>query len=228
MRLINTSSYKFKEFYRPHEVDYAIISHRWSEDELTYQEFIQTRFLPSQRPQRNGWIKIEEGCRIAQASDIQWLWIDAVCIDKDSSAELSEAINSMYNWYKWSKICYVFLHDVHSGGLNRPADPEHDLTFPRVEITTFDEEEFKNSEWFTRGWTLQELLAPNSVDFFDREFRRLGSKRGLIALLQVATRIPWLCLYNFAPSNRPCVAERMKWMARRQTSRDEVRSDQTT
>jgi hypothetical protein len=100
----------------------------------------------------------------AAAWGFEYVWVDTCCIDKTSSAELSEAINSMFSWYQKADVCYVYLSDY---------------LFPARKDNSLDEEFFKNSRWFTRGWTLQELIAPESVVFFNESWHDIGTKHSL-------------------------------------------------
>ena len=113
--------------------------------------------------QRLGYRKIWDTCQQAKKDGYEWVWVDTCCIDKRSSAELSEAINSMYRWYENSRICYAYLHDV--------PDP----SFP----THSDKSRYPNyngwPEWFSRGWTLQEMIAPNDVRFFNKDWHPVGA-----------------------------------------------------
>jgi hypothetical protein len=127
-------------------------------------------------------------------------WIDTCCIDNSSSAELSEAINSMFRWYEKAEVCYVYLLDV-------PSAPEDPYLWNSV---------FRRSECFTRGWTLQELLAPYYVDFFDQSWNWIGSKSGLDGLIGDTTRVRDLLNYKAAS-----VAQKMSWASRRETTRME-------
>ena len=140
------------------------------------------------------------------------MWVDTCCIDKRSSAELSEAINSMFRWYENSSICYAYLHDV-SGPL-----------FP----TARNNESYANSngwpEWFSRGWTLQEMIAPRDVQFFNKDWHPIGAKRILSPILESITRVPQHILQEGPSSNRPCVAQIMSWAANRTTTRVEDRA----
>lgn len=149
MRLLHTTKFTFKEFIGQNIPPYAILSHRWSEQEVSHQDFLASKQSPLQRKSEGyGWLKIPKGCQIAVQDGFEWMWIDTCCIDKKSSAELSEAINSMFAWYRGSKICYVFHPDVHAtGGFNYgPNEPE-----------------FRGSSWFTRAWTY-DLLEPYGLD----------------------------------------------------------------
>lgn len=120
-----------------------------------------------------GWAKVEMACQCAlQTFNCAWLWDDTCCIDKSSSAELSEAINSMFAWYRDSEICIVFLHDVDG------ENPESAMS------------SFRNSRWFTRGWTLQELIAPSELVFLSKSWKRLGTRPDLADTLEDVTRIP--------------------------------------
>ncbi|KAI6128730.1 hypothetical protein EDD16DRAFT_1547849 [Pisolithus croceorrhizus] len=130
-----------------------------------------------------------------------WLWIDTCCIDKRSSAELSEAINSMYRWYRNSRVCYTYLHDV-----DQPV-------FPR--------EQNNNKFGKSNGWTLQELIAPKDVQFFNKDWVSVGNKHGLAGMLEQITRIPRDVLRDGLSSRRPSVAQIMSWAADRITTRVE-------
>lgn len=128
-------------------------------------------------------------------------WIDSCCIDKSSSAELSEAINSMFKWYQRAHVCYIYLSDVRSN--------QNPHSWPS---------DFRNSQWFTRGWTLQELLAPEFVEFFDQNWNEIGSKSSLQDLVSTITGISVEHLGNFRPAS---VAQKMAWASRRKTKRVE-------
>lgn len=107
MRLLNTKSLRFEEFFANQVPQYAILSHRWGDDEVTFQDLRKGRKRDSQ-----GYAKIKQCCYLADERGFHWVWIDTCCIDKKSSAELSEAINSMYHWYHGAGECYAYLADV--------------------------------------------------------------------------------------------------------------------
>lgn len=211
MRLLHTTNFQIQEFFR-NVPKYAIVSHRWSEEEVTFQEFLRCRgsFLAG-RESGYGWMKIAKACQIARDQDgLEWVWIDTCCINKESSAELSEAINSMWEYYKQADVCYVFLPDVQPipGSGNRFA--------------TFDKQEFKASSWFTRAWTLQELLAPQRSFFFNASFDCIGTHRKLIKVLSEASSIPREYLLRGSQSvSMACLAERMRWASKREATRTE-------
>lgn len=191
MWLIDTKTLKLCYFNNEDEVDYAILSHRWEEEEVSLQEFKDGSGIG-----KKGYAKIERSCTIALQSDIRYMWIDTCCIDKTSSAELSEAINSMYRWYEQAKICYAYLSDVE----------------------TIDD--LAGSKWFTRGWTLQELIAPKTVKFYDNNWYSFGSKNGLQGRIASITGIPLRVLRGSNVSDYS-VAQRMSWAAHRITTRPE-------
>ena len=152
MRLLHTSTLELHEFYGEVIPKYAILSHTWGEGEVSFQELQKAKLDESSMlNESKGYRKIKDCCKLAASDGWQYIWIDTCCIDKTSSAELSEAINSMYRWYGEAQICYAYLADVDSAGQNDP------LTMRR----------FERSRWFTRGWTLQELLAPDFLVFYD-------------------------------------------------------------
>lgn len=144
MRVLDTETLEFREFPDLPDKPYAILSHRWGSTEVTYKKYRKSR---DSIQRRAGYEKVVDFCRVARQRDFRYAWVDTCCIDKRSSAELTEAINSMYRWYKESTECYVYLEDY------RFWDPSS----------------FGACEWFKRGWTLQELLAPRHCVFFHGE-----------------------------------------------------------
>jgi hypothetical protein len=154
-------------------------------------------------PEMVGYSKIRGCCAQAALDGFDYAWIDSCCIDKTSSSELSEAINSMFNFYRKAQVCYAYLSDVPEGegGEDHLREGSH----------------FRASAWFTRGWTLQELLAPRYVVFFDRAWVDIGTKSSLQSLVSAITGIGILD-YRF---ERACVAQKMSWASRRQTTRTE-------
>lgn len=199
MRLINTRTLEFEEFEGRNFPKYAILSHRWGEQEVLYRDMIN-----GTARQKTGFQKLRSCCREAEKENIKYVWIDTCCIDKSSSAELSEAINSMYRLYQNCLVCYVHMSDVHATYENNLLD--------RI---------FKQSVWFTRGWTLQELLAPRNIQFFNSRWLRIGGmKRFQQAVIDV-TSIPAHILNHQSPLNMIPIAQRMSWAAGRQTTRTE-------
>ncbi|KAI8715236.1 HET domain-containing protein [Fusarium sp. LHS14.1] len=230
MRLINARSLEVEEFVDNQIPKYAILSHRWGEGEVTFQDMSTPAAM-----KKRGYIKIEKAASQAQEDGLDFVWIDTCCIDKTSSAELSEAINSMMSWYEKSERCYAYLADVQS-------DTSED------ELEAF----FANSSWFTRGWTLQELLAPSYLVFYSSDWSMIGTRndwadrvsritsidRRFLSDLQTAStesdtaddcidspispnahkiQIPRLKTRLMEAS----VAERMIWASRRETTRVE-------
>ena len=151
--------------------------------------------------------KIREACAFARANGYRYIWIDSCCIDKTSSTELSEAINSMYKWYSCAEVCYAFLADV-------VADED-----PQEVGSTF-----RRSRWFTRGWTLQELIAPAHVEFLAMDWTSVGSKRCLGTLVADITNINYTALLRLEPLHEFSVAQRLSWASRRKTTRVEDRA----
>ena len=197
MRLLNTRTFRFQEFFDSQIPQYAILSHRWGDEEVTFQDFQTEKEQESQ-----GYGKIKQCCGLADSRGFQWVWIDTCCIDSKSSAELSEAINSMYRWYQNANECYVYLSDIIWDHRDRKASKEA----------------FCQSLWFTRGWTLQELLAPANLLFFDCEWKSFGTKRDLSKEISAATGIKVSHMSSHASA---CVATKMSWLSRRATSRVE-------
>lgn len=173
---------------------YAILSHRWGQvdEEPTYEDIKN-----GSGQHKAGYQKVEF-CRLqAQKDGLNYIWIDTCCIDRQSSSELSEAINSMYRWYQKAECCYVFLGDVNQD--------DTDGSFVR-------------SQWFERGWTLQELLAPKDVRFFDQNGQFLGNKKARQDQIVQITGISSDVLQT-GDTNKHSIAQKMSWAARRTTSR---------
>ena len=144
MRLLHVDTRDLHTFYDENIPPYAILSHTWdqTEPEVTYEDMKNPDHVHMAR-----YDKIEQTCQLARATHLKWVWIDTCCIDKSSSAELSEAINSMFRWYQKAVVCYAHLEDVKLDGF----EEEPTMTFALC-------------RWFSRGWTLQELLAPPGRD----------------------------------------------------------------
>ncbi|KAF2647145.1 HET-domain-containing protein, partial [Lophiostoma macrostomum CBS 122681] len=181
---------------------YAILSHTWKEgEEVTFKDLTD-----GTGQKRAGYEKIRFCGQQAERDGLQYFWVDTCCIDKSSSAELSEAINSMFRWYRDAAKCYVYLSDVSVSGID--------------EFRRRWKPEFKRSRWFTRGWTLQELIAPKSVEFFSKEGQRLGDKQNLEQTLYEISGIAIQALRG-SPLSHFSAKERLSWAANRQTKREE-------
>lgn len=213
MRLLNTRSLELEFFAGGDTPPYAILSHTWEAGEVTFQE-LQGNFYNASS---QGWVKIQRSAQLAAAQKFAYIWIDTCCIDKSSSAELSEAINSMFQWYEAAAVCYVYLSDVAVG--QNPVD-----------FATSSGQGSSSSRWFSRGWTLQELIAPRRVEFYNRDWQSMGTRADLSSAIRAVTGIPTDIL-SFAPTAATAsvsrlleltsVAERMSWAAKRVTTREE-------
>ncbi|KAK4114354.1 HET-domain-containing protein [Canariomyces notabilis] len=201
MRLINTITGELKEFFEISAPRYAILSHTWGDEEGSFQDMTDR---PASLTSKAGYLKIVGTCRVALEEGYEWAWVDSCCIDKSSSAELTESINSMYRWYQRADVCYVFLSDFTNGdfgGISR-------------------------CRWFTRGWTLQELIAPRNVVFFDKDWNRIGTKDDMVEYISIITGISSAILNHkpFPSLKDLAVAERMSWAANHTTTRPEDRA----
>ncbi|CCF38807.1 HET and Ankyrin domain-containing protein [Colletotrichum higginsianum] len=203
MRLLSVKSLEVKEFSANVIPPYAILSHRWLGDDE--EVILQDIELPVAKT-KLGYEKLVKSCKQAEKDGVEYVWIDSCCIDKTSSAELSESINSMFRWYKEAVVCYAFLSDV-------PSDS-----------TLEDDSPFAKSKWFTRGWTLQELIAPEHLRFYSQEWKPLGSKSHLSGVISRITGIDELTLRGRRELHLSSIAARMSWAAKRETTREEDRS----
>jgi len=177
---------------------YAILSHTWGgDDEVLFKDMVD-----GTGKSKVGYNKIQFCADQAWRDALQFFWVDTCCIDKTNSVELQEAINSMFRWYRDAEKCYVYLIDVSTPNWEAP---------------------FRNSRWFTRGWTLQELIAPASVEFFSREGLRLGNGKSLEQDICGVTGIPVSILQGSSLSTLS-VRDRLAWMDKRETTREEDRA----
>jgi hypothetical protein len=207
MWLINTSTYRLEMFSSSKSISsYAILSHTWGDekDEVTFKEMTPD-VESSPTAAKPGFVKIKMTCIKARTEhDLKYAWVDTCCIDKSSSAELTEAINSMCKWYQRAVVCFVFLKDL---------IPETDLD---PETGTFE-----NCSWFRRGWTLQELIAPHHIRFFDKTWNYYGDKQKLGGEIARISGISEDVLMGKQPLADVPVAVRMSWAAMRETAREE-------
>ncbi|KAH9233965.1 hypothetical protein K456DRAFT_323037 [Colletotrichum gloeosporioides 23] len=222
MRLVNVRTLQLEEFFGEGIPKYAILSHTWTEgQEVTFQEFSAQKAR-----NKSGWTKIERAAQLALEDELHHTWIDTCCIDKTSSSELTEAINSMMSWYEQSQVCYTYFEDV-LVGLGQD----------------YKEDAFRRSRWFTRGWTLQELLAPSKLIFISTEWTRFGTRDEMACVVSDITGIDTEFLHtpegkennDFSANNmatastrslRPrldsaSIAQRMSWASKRRTTRVE-------
>jgi hypothetical protein len=168
---------------------YAILSHRWGKpnSEVLFGDIESNAYH-----KKDGYRKIEFCAKQAAQDQLQYFWIDTCCIDKWNLRELSSSINSMFHWYKNAARCYVFLSDVSS-----------------THQQSGWEASFQKSNWFFRGWTLQELIAPISVEFYSKEGRRIDDKTSLEQLVHEITNLPLAVLRN-CPLDQFTITERMQ------------------
>lgn len=279
MRLINTTTLTLTSFMVPVSSlpAYAILSHTWypsPDEEVTFQDF--TSLPPHQLEKKKGYAKIKQTCHRAKKSGIKWAWVDTCCIDKTSSAELTEAINSMWAWYRGATVCFAFLEDLepvpkgvghgHGQGQNArnsqivgeqwwsqigeqwwedggnnvgssnagsnvsaatgsgtgSATSSHTQA-GRMDHLSHEEKvaRFRTCRWFTRGWTLQELIAPSRMGFYNSKWEFVGEKSSLKQVLAEITQISESVLENSALLLTIPVAQRMSWASSRVTTRPE-------
>jgi hypothetical protein len=194
------------EFFDDKIPAYAILSHRWgpSGEEVTFKDLVD-----GTGGGKAGHSKIQFCARRAAIDGLLYFWIDTCCIDKSSSTELTEAINSMFHWYRDAAKCYVYLSDVSKS--DHDEDDRSRSTWKSA---------FRNSSWFTRGWTLQELIAPRVVEFFSSDGQRLGDKISMEQQIHEITGISIKALRG-CPVSTFSTAERRSWAAKRETTRKE-------
>ncbi|KAI9667827.1 MAG: hypothetical protein M1821_000646 [Bathelium mastoideum] len=198
MRLVNCKTLQVEAFFSQEIPPYAILSHTWRDEEVGFEDMVGEA-----GKKKAGYQKIVQTCKLATKDGLNYAWIDTCCIDKRSSSELSEAINSMFQWYSEAVVCYVMLDDVRAANLVY---------------------ELEKARWFTRGWTLQELLAPRDVKFFDREWSFILTRSDLEEYIARITGIDRDALRGHASVEfirHTSVAKRLSWAAGRETTRKE-------
>ncbi|KAL7943747.1 hypothetical protein V8C42DRAFT_358978 [Trichoderma barbatum] len=202
MRLINTETFKLEEFAENSIPPYAILSHTWGADaeELTFRDVEKGEI---NKP-GVGSTKFHGCCLQAKQDKLDYAWIDTCCIDKTNLVELSEAINSMFRWYNLASVCYAYLADV-------PGDDN----------PTQKGSKFGASRWFRRGWTLQELLAPKHLRFYNSNWKHIGTKGTMCTAIMNITHVPRQFLLGITKLHTASVAQRMSWAAQRETKRSE-------
>jgi hypothetical protein len=197
MRLLNTTTLEVESFADNAVPSYAILSHVWgpATDEVSFEDM--RNGAGKLKP---GYVKLQKSSLIATNDGYKHIWIDTCCIDKSSSAELSEAINSMFRYYQNSEICYAYLADVSAA--------TQDGGFAR-------------SKWFTRGWTLQELIAPRDLQFLSRFWTKIGMRAELACEISQVTNVSAIVLEDRTQLQKASVAKRMSWASQRTTTREE-------
>lgn len=194
LRIEGKDTFSLVDVFDTHETPYAILSHTWGPDgtEVSHEDLVE-----GTGPIKAGYRKILACAEKTLRYGLTHFWVDTCCIDKTSSAELSEAINSMYHWYQEATICFAYLED---------ASPHSPIP--------------QHSRWFTRGWTLQELLAPRNIIFFAEDWSCLGTKTDCSTQLSTITGIDGHA-FGSKPIRFFSIAQRMSWAAKRVTTRPE-------
>ncbi|KAH7196306.1 heterokaryon incompatibility protein-domain-containing protein [Fusarium flagelliforme] len=215
MRCMNTSTFELHTGTHINfkEQGYAILSHRWGADEILFSQiglFAQELRHTKQRHALPQLDKILGACITARKQGLQWMWIDNCCINKSDSSELSESINSMFKWYSEAVVCLTYLSDVRKT-LESKVGSQVFRSFETGDM----------SKWFTRGWTLQELLAPRKLLFYDADWNYLGSKEDLAEAIEDVTGISAHYLTGQEDFRVACIAAKMSWAANRETTREE-------
>ena len=201
MWLINARTLQLEQVWGEKNVEYVILSHRWEDEEVSFRDMQSLAVATKLK----GFAKIRQSCELALKDRQEYVWTDTCCINKESSAELSEAINSMYRWYRTAAFCYAYLLDVRGDGTDKTAV----------------EQQIMGSVWFARGWTLQELLAPPNLRFYNRNWNVLGTKQTLGSVLTKVTGVDQDILSGKDLLESRSIAQRMSWASRRKTTREE-------
>lgn len=212
MRLLDTEKLEVVLVREDAIPPYAILSHTWGDDEVSLQAMRGSKAKYMTKKSRS-LKKVIDAARLAASHGYRWIWIDTCCIDKTSSAELSEAINSFYRWYENAGVCYVYFEDYPEGHHDASSDlGEHPDTWT-----------LQNTRWVTRGWTLQELIAPKTVQFYTKDWLPMGEKRdpSVCQALTRATGIETGVLSGQIMVAEISIANRMKWASKRLTKRPE-------
>ncbi|KAK7443540.1 hypothetical protein VKT23_015713 [Stygiomarasmius scandens] len=198
--LIDVYTTKLIEFTKNDTIPpYAVLSHRWKlGEEVMYEELLYPR---DETKAKLGYRKIMAACQKARDGGVHYIWVDTCCIKQGDDADIKANITSMYAYYQNAAVCYAYLADL-----------------PQARKS------LDSSEWFTRGWTLQELLAPPTVIFFDKNWSRIGSRHELRYVIYIATTIPVNVLSSEKPVRDVSVVDRMTWALGRETTKPQDRA----
>ncbi|KAI3538376.1 hypothetical protein CABS01_08119 [Colletotrichum abscissum] len=217
MRLINTNTLELKEFPDHSIPPYVIFSHVWGDEaeECHFQEFCSSANHTAETKRKNGYAKIVNFCLKCRESGYEWAWADTVCIDKANYDELNFAINSMFEWYQNSEMCFAYLEDTKVPERSPFGRDQHFLFLGRI----------RDCQWFKRGWTLQELIAPRTIRFFSREWKWFMSNYQAVDDISGITSLPKNVIYQLKDSTFTLQSYRswlqysprsvLKWASRR-------------
>ncbi|KAF5338130.1 hypothetical protein D9758_015368 [Tetrapyrgos nigripes] len=214
-RLLNTNTLQLEEFPFNNIVPpYAILSHRWEgNQEISYLQMLCLKVFPPDVTlgilRRKGLLKIVYACVQAIKDGYSYIWIDTCCINDSNIGQKSEDINSMYEYYRSAGVCYVYLNDVN-------PSPSNCLTSTSLNAMT-------DSSWFSRGWTLQELVAPSIVKFFSADWKYLGEKKDFVVseIIACMTGIPSDVLQGSRSVGDVDIKEKIAWSINRSTTKEE-------
>lgn len=233
MWLIDTSTLTLTFHANTPSKSYIILSHTWGDGEVTFQDLHQHRHHDGGHRQlakfkKTGFAKIQAVCSLAQARGFAYAWVDTCCIDKTSSAELTENINAMYRYYASSAFCFAYLCDLPPLTEDQKREEVNWWSDYDRYTNGYDHfaapstaETLRDCRWFSRGWTLQELIAPRYVEFYDADWDFRGSRDNWKGTLAEITGVNLSVLSHERSLDTVPVATRLSWAARRETSRQE-------
>lgn len=208
MRSLDTKTYELADFTNQPSPQYVVLSHTWLVSdkpnvvrEITYQDMQnQHKSIKEGNYKTQGWAKLKNYCDLARSNGWQYAWMDTCCIDKTNSADTQEAINAMFRWYAATGVCYAYLDGVDSRELNH------------------SHETFRTARWFTRGWTLQELLAPTNLIFVDQNWKDIGTREDWIEDVTNACNMSTNDLTDYEYCS---IAAKLSWASHRETTIEE-------
>lgn len=235
MRLINTKTLKLSEFADGAVPPYSILSHVWGDqaDECCLQDFARDEAHSEDVKSKPGYAKIVNFCRVSLENGFEWAWADTVCIDKSEYEELNTAINSMFAWYERSEVCYAYLEDTQTPEADNESESAGDSSESSWSSSSLVGlsvmEALKHAQWFTRGWTLPELIAPTTISFFSRDWTFICSRHDARAEIRRITSVPLTLLSspgnNIFKQTKSLNAytshHKMQWMSKRHTRHEE-------
>ncbi|OQN96417.1 hypothetical protein B0A48_17669 [Cryoendolithus antarcticus] len=234
MWLLNATTFELHYFQALSQApQYAVLSHTWRDEEVIFQDIRD----PESARTKQGWRKIQYTCEQTRKDDLEYCWVDTCCINKESSAELSESINSMYGIYGGAAICYIYLDDI-TENLQLTDLMDSDLVFlnimrarkarSQVELASASDtalttqvRAFANARWWTRCFTLQELIAPPDAHFYNQTWEPIARRHDIVSLVSSRTGIDLSVLQRTADPLDMSIAKRLSWAASRQATREE-------
>nr|OQO30890.1 hypothetical protein B0A51_03173 [Rachicladosporium sp. CCFEE 5018] len=217
MWLLNATTFELHYFQALSQApQYAVLSHTWRDEEVIFQDIRD----PESARTKQGWRKIQYTCEQTRKDDLEYCWVDTCCINKESSAELSESINSMYGIYGGAAICYIYLDDI-TENLQLTDLMDSNLVFLNIMGARKARSQVELASASDTALTTQELIAPPDAHFYNQTWKPIARRHDIVSLVSSRTGIDLSVLQRTADPLDMSIAKRLSWAASRQATREE-------